>query len=126
MRQATQHDLPISLLTCIGTLAEIPTASDLLIECLSNYPASIKEQNLLVLTHKAAMIKSLHISKISNPMMGNYIDTVNFIPVAMYFSIVCLCYYILLFAFFWYMQKNTPAYNLEIKFFSQRRSKIQL
>ncbi|WP_164662017.1 N-acetylneuraminate synthase family protein [Tropicibacter sp. Alg240-R139] len=65
LRQAAQYDLPILLSTGMGTLTEISTALDLLaahgtddvviLQCVSNYPAAIEEQNLRVLPHMAAV-----------------------------------------------------------------------
>jgi sialic acid synthase SpsE len=65
LRQATQYNLPILLSTGMGTLTEISTALDLLaahgtddvviLQCVSNYPAAIEEQNLRVLPHMAAV-----------------------------------------------------------------------
>ncbi|GFE51057.1 N,N'-diacetyllegionaminic acid synthase [Roseobacter cerasinus] len=56
MRQAAQSDLPILLSTGMGGLAEIATAIDTLtqpkqrdiaiLQCVSNYPARIEDQNL--------------------------------------------------------------------------------
>ncbi len=65
LRQAAQYDLPILLSTGMGTLTEISTALDLLathstadvviLQCVSNYPAAIEEQNLRVLPHMSAV-----------------------------------------------------------------------
>ena len=65
LRQAAQYGLPILLSTGMGTLTEISTALDLLavngtddvviLQCVSNYPAAIEEQNLRVLPHMSAV-----------------------------------------------------------------------
>lgn len=65
LRQATQYNLPILLSTGMGTITEISAALDLLahygsndvaiLQCVSNYPAAIEEQNLRVLPNMAAM-----------------------------------------------------------------------
>lgn len=65
LRQAAQYKLPILLSTGMGTLTEISAALDLLsaegaedvviLQCVSNYPAKIEEQNLRVLPHMAAV-----------------------------------------------------------------------
>ena len=64
LRQAAEYDLPVLLSTGMGTLAEISNAIDLLglngcndvaiLQCVSNYPAAIEEQNLRVLPNMAA------------------------------------------------------------------------
>ncbi len=65
LRQVAQYDLPILLSTGMGTLTEISAALDLLaahgtddvviLQCVSNYPAAIEEQNLRVLPNMAAV-----------------------------------------------------------------------
>lgn len=65
LRQAAQYNLPILLSTGMGTITEISAALDLLaqysindiaiLQCVSNYPAAIEEQNLRVLPNMAAM-----------------------------------------------------------------------
>lgn len=65
LRQAAQCNLPVLLSTGMGTLTEISTALDLLarhgvddiaiLQCVSNYPAAIEEQNLRVLPNMAAV-----------------------------------------------------------------------
>lgn len=65
LRQAAQYELPILLSTGMGTITEISSAIDLLsvhgaddvviLQCVSNYPAAIEEQNLRVLPHMSAV-----------------------------------------------------------------------
>ena len=65
LQQAAQYNLPILLSTGMGTLTEISAALDLLaahgtndvviLQCVSNYPAAIEEQNLRVLPNMSAM-----------------------------------------------------------------------
>ena len=64
LRQAAKYNLPILLSTGMGTLAEISDALDTLsqdgctdvaiLQCVSNYPAAVEEQNLRVLPNMAA------------------------------------------------------------------------
>ncbi len=64
LKQAATYDLPILLSTGMGTLSEISNALDLLalngcddvaiLQCVSNYPAAIEDQNLRVLPNIAA------------------------------------------------------------------------
>jgi N,N'-diacetyllegionaminate synthase len=64
LKQAARAKLPILLSTGMGSIAEIATAIDLLaahgcndiaiLQCVSNYPARIEDQNLRVLPNMAA------------------------------------------------------------------------
>ena len=65
LREAASYGLPIFLSTGMGTLTEISASLDLLsncgvddvviLQCVSNYPAHIEEQNLRVIPHMAAV-----------------------------------------------------------------------
>lgn len=65
LEQARRTGLPVLLSTGMGTLAEIETALDwlgpdtptVILQCVSNYPARIEDQNLLVLPTMAAAFR---------------------------------------------------------------------